>query len=88
MGTKYMCFAFNNNPMFFAAVPSASLVDTAKSTGRSLRKCALQASVTGVSVTPFANLASVLPVAGAITKISNSFFGPIGSAAKMVWIIS
>ena len=52
-------------------------------TGRSLRRCALTASVTGVSAMPQASLASVLPVAGATISASSSFFGPIGSTCAI-----
>ena len=42
--------------------------------------------VAGVSVRPCASLASVLPVHGATISISNSAFGPIGSAETMLSI--
>ena len=37
---------------------------------------------------PEASLPSVLPVHGAMISRSSSFFGPIGSASRTVWIIS
>lgn len=43
--------------------------------------------VTHVSVTELASFAKVLPVHGAITRASNSFFGPIGSAEGIAEII-
>ena len=68
--------------MFFAAALSPSLVATATTTGLSLRRWALTAMVTGVSVTPAASFARVLPVHGATTSTSSSFFGPMGSASR------
>ena len=44
---------------------------------------ALAAIVTDVSLKPFANRASVLPVQGAMTSTSSSFWGPMGSAFWM-----
>ena len=70
-----------------AALPaSPSFVETASTTGFSLRRWLLTAMVTGVSVMPCASLASVLPVHGATTSTSNMAFGPMGSAAAMVSI--
>ena len=70
--------------MFSAAPAKASLVDTAISTGRPLRRWLLAAIVTGVSAMLWASLASVFPVQGAMTSASKSFFGPIGSTSSMV----
>ena len=71
------------------ALPArASFVETARTMGRSLRRWALAARVTGPSAMPQASFASVLPVQGAMTRQSSSFFGPIGSACAMVWRIS
>ena len=70
--------------MLFALAARPSLVDTARTTGRALRRWALQARVTGVSAIPAASFASVLPVQGAITSRSSSFFGPIGSTWEIV----
>ena len=67
--------------MFSPLAPSPSFVETAITSGRSLRRCAFAAKVTGVSVMPFASLPSVLPVHGAIISASKSFWGPIGSAS-------
>ena len=74
--------------MFLAVAPSASFVETAITTGRLLRRCALAASVTVVSVMPFAIFPRVFPVVGAIISKSSSFLGPIGSASGRVLIIS
>ena len=41
---------------------------------------------TGVSVIPSDSFASVFPVQGTMTKTSNSFFGPAGSASGIVKI--
>ena len=68
--------------MFRAAPPSPSLVDTATTTGRPFRRCALAAMVTEVSAMPLANLARVLPVQGAMTSTSSSCLGPMGSASR------
>src|SRR5699024_4404163 len=57
------------------------LVATATTTGLSLRRCALAAMVTAVSVMPQASFPMVFPVQGAITSTSSSFFGPMGSAS-------
>ena len=73
--------------MFLADVPNASLVETAIITGRLFLKCAFVASVTDVSLIPLASFPRVLPVHGAITNASSSFFGPIGSASFFVEII-
>src|SRR5699024_572399 len=54
---------------------------TATTTGLSLRRCALAAMVTAVSVMPQASFPMVFPVQGAITSTSSSFFGPMGSAS-------
>ena len=71
------------------ALPArASFVETARTMGRSLRRCALVARVTGPSAMPQASFASVLPVQGAMTRQSSSFLGPIGSVCAMVWRIS
>ena len=70
--------------MLAALAPSASLVDTASTMGLPFRRCDLQASVTGVSAIPAASFARVLPVAGATTRRSKSFFGPTGSTWAML----
>lgn len=88
MGTKKMFLVLSRRPIFCAEPDRASLVETAMSTGRALRRCALTESVTGVSVMPHASLPRVLPVQGATTIISNSFLGPIGSACDSSCIIS
>ena len=67
--------------MFFKLAPSASLVAGERTTGLSFRICAFAAINTGVSVIPTASFAIVFPVHGAITRISKSPFGPIGSAS-------
>ena len=69
--------------MFFAPAASPSLLETATTTGRPLRRWDFAAMVTAVSAMPFASLAMVLPVAGAITSTSNSFLGPMGSTDRM-----
>ena len=73
-----------NMPMFLALLESPSLVLGASTTGPPLRRWALTAISTGVSTIPVASLASVLPVQGATTNRSRSFFGPIGSVSVMV----
>ena len=65
--------------MFSAAPASASLVDTAITTGRPLRRWLFAAIVTGPSAMEFASFAYVFPVQGAMTSTSSSFFGPMGS---------
>lgn len=52
--------------------------------GRSLRRCALAAMQTAVSVIPLAILASVFPVQGLMIKASRQIRGPSGSASTMV----
>ena len=74
--------------MFLAALANASLVDGAIISGLPLRKCAFAARVTQVSVMPQASFERVLPVHGAIISASRSFFGPMGSALGIVWIMS
>lgn len=69
----------------FAALPDRpSFVETASSTGRPLRRCALQAKLTGESAMPFASLPSVLPVQGATISRSSRRFGPSGSTCASV----
>ena len=70
--------------MFLALAERASFVDIAISTGLEFLKWDLHAIVTGVSVIPTLSFARVLAVQGATTIMSNSFFGPIGSASSMV----
>ena len=79
-----MCRVFIKTPRFFALPDNASLLDIAISTGRSLRKCALTASDTALSETPFAIFARVFPVQGATTSKSSNFFGPNGSTSASV----
>ena len=67
-----------------AEAESPSLVEGAMSTGRPLRKWALAAMVTLVSVIPLASFPRVFPVQGAIISRSSSFWGPMGSASLMV----
>ena len=62
------------------------MVETEIIRGSSFLRCALAAINTAESVIPFASLASVLPVHGAITSTSRNFFGPIGSASGIVYI--
>ncbi len=73
--------------MFLAAADSASFVDTASRTGFILRRWLFTAMQTGVSIIPSAIFASVFPVQGDTTSISNIRFGPMGSAAVISWII-
>ena len=73
--------------MFLALPLNASLVEMAIIKGFSFLKWDFAAMVTGVSVIPFASFAIVFPVAGAIIIISVIFFGPMGSAPCIVWII-
>ena len=53
----------------------------ATTTGRLLRRWALAAMVTAVSVMPEASFPRVFPVQGAMTSTSSSFRGPMGSAS-------
>ena len=69
--------------MFLALPARPSLVETASTTGRPFRKWDFAAMVTAVSAIPLANFPMVLPVAGAITSTSKSFFGPMGSTEGM-----
>ena len=62
------------------------MVDREITNGRLLRRWDFAAISTGVSEIPLASLESVFPVQGAITRISISSFGPMGSAAGMVVI--
>ena len=48
-----------------------------------MRRWALAAMVTAVSVMPQASLPSVFPVQGAMMSRSSSFLGPMGSASRM-----
>ena len=77
---------FRSAPMFGAAAPSASLVDRASTTGRSLRMCDLTAMGTVPSTMPQLSFARVLLPAGATIKRSNILFGPRGSASTIVVI--
>jgi len=70
--------------MFSAEPESASLVESAMTTGRPLRRWLLAAIVTAVSVSPEARRASVAPVQGAMTSTSKSFSGPTRSASTML----
>ena len=81
-----MFFVFRRMPIFFKFIPRASLVDREITSGRLLRRWDFAAISTGVSEIPFASLESVLPVQGAMTRMSISPFGPIGSAAGIVVI--
>lgn len=72
--------------MFFIFIPRASLVDTEITKGLSFLKWAFAAIRTGESVIPLHSFASVFPVHGKITRISNRLFGPIGSAWAIVFI--
>ena len=69
-GTRYIFFVLRSVPIFLAFAPSASFEDTDSTTGLSVRKVALTAIVTGVSVIPCAIFASVFPVQGA-TRVSS-----------------
>ena len=51
--------------------------------GFSLRRWAFAAMSTGVSVMPQASFARVLPVQGAMRRISRKPFGPMGSASSI-----
>ncbi len=57
------------------------MVDKEITSGRLLRRWDFAAISTGVSEMPFASLERVFPVQGAMTKISTSPLGPMGSAA-------
>ena len=70
--------------MFSAEPESASFVEKAITSGRPLRRCALAAIVTALSVMPCASFASVLPVQGAISRASSPSAGPSGSASAIV----
>ena len=70
--------------MFSADPASASLVESARTTGLSPRKWLFTAIVAVVSVIPCASFAIVFPVHGATTRTSNIALGPIGSAAVML----
>ena len=69
--------------MFSAAPARPSLVETANRIGLPFRRWLFAAIVTGLSAMEWASFARVFPVQGAITRISNSFFGPMGSAWQM-----
>ena len=64
--------------MFSPEAPSPSLVETASSTGHPTRSRLFAASVTGVSDSPAARRASVVPVPGATTSPRASSSGPRG----------
>lgn len=72
--------------MFFRFMPRASLVDKDSTSGRLLRKWDFAAIRTGVSEIPFASFDKVFPVQGAMTRISISPLGPMGSASGIVVI--
>ena len=78
-----MFFMLNSRPMFLRLMPRASLVDTDITSGLPFRRCAFAAIRTGVSVIPLASLARVLPVQGAMRRISRYPFGPMGSASSI-----
>ena len=67
--------------MFSAEPESPSLVEKARTRGLPLRRWALAAMVTQLSVMPWASFARVLPVQGAITSASSGSLGPRGSAS-------
>ena len=69
--------------MFLAEDARPSLVARQITTGPPLRRWALAAMVTVVSVMPLASLARVLPVQGQITSTSSRCLGPMGSALGM-----
>ncbi len=81
-----MFLVFISWPIFLKFALNASFVDMNIRPGRFILKCDLAAISTGESVIPRANLASVLPVHGAIINKSNIFFGPTGSASSIVVI--
>ena len=60
-GTKKNSYLFNNLPIFSALPDKASLVEIPKTTGFWFLRCAFTAISTGVSLMPFASLASVFP---------------------------
>ena len=70
--------------MFSAEPLRPSLVEKAITRGFPLRRCALAAIVTLLSVIPRASFARVLPVQGAISSASSGSFGPRGSASAML----
>ena len=79
-----MYLRLSRAPRLGAEPASPSLVEGARRMGRPLRRWALAAMVTQVSVTPEASLPRVLPVQGAMISRSSSFWGPMGSAPAMV----
>ena len=81
-----MFFVFNNMPIFFRFIPSASLVDKKITKGLLFLRWDFAAISTGVSDIPFASFDKVLPVHGDINKISTKDLGPMGSASGIVVI--
>ena len=69
---------------FGALALRPSFVASATTTGLPLRRWDFAAIVTGPSVMPWASLARVLPVQGAMTRTSARSCGPNGSASTMV----
>ncbi len=64
--------------MFSAEPESPSLVESAITTGRPLRRWALAAMAALLSLNPCASRARVLPVQGAISSASSGSLGPRG----------
>ena len=81
-----MFFMLNSRPMFLRLMPRASLVDTDITSGLPFRRCAFAAMRTGVSVIPLASLARVLPVQGAMRRISRYPFDGCDSVHKLAGI--
>ena len=70
--------------MFGALADKPSFVAMASTTGLPLRRCPFAAIVTAPSVMPWASLASVFPVQGAMTSTSIAPCGPRGSASTIL----
>ncbi len=81
-----MYLVFKMAPRFFAFAERPSFVEIPIMTGLRLRMVDLAAIRTGPSVIPYASLAKVFPVHGAITNASRTFVGPKGSTSATVRI--
>ena len=85
-GTKNIFLTFNREPIFLKFIPRASFEDIEMTRGLPVLMCPFAAIRTGVSVMPLFSFARVLPVHGAMIRISNILLGPNFYASLIVLI--
>ena len=82
-GDKVVVFPRQKSANVLCRTRQTVVGETATMTGRPFRRWDFAAMVTGVSAMELLSFARVLPVQGAMTSASRSFFGPMGSASAM-----